>query len=422
MAGGLIDEIFIALGVKVDSKELDKFQKQLDKVINKTRRTGKENKGGKGIDALDKGFHVINGILPKTDKNFNKIVGILGKTGAIAGGITASIFGIASAIIAVTGAIDAMTLSLAKNNQFYNTFQRRTGMSAYDISGLATSASFLDMNLSEAQAVSELQGLQSRLTKLSITGEGAMPFQLAGINPIGMNSDDLMKSLNIRMQGLTAPQQAYLADQLGVSSLLPMLQLTSDKYDELIEKNKKFSLTDEQLSQLMEYGTELKMIQKQWDIIGKTFTLKVAKPFINFSKAVANFSEQLMNIITSIFTIVKNLLTPLQPLIDGVRLIGAIIRDSWVQLEDLLAFLSGSMPSYLGQVTGYNSFNDMMKDQHPLLNKLLNLSGVNPYNNDNSNQNNTQTNYFNFYNPLDPKGAVNLGKELAYYFVNKGRA
>lgn len=217
-----LGELFIELGVFADTKELEGFEKKLKKVSDKIDDTTKKN---------------------------DKLTNSISKT---ISGIVA--FG--TAVIAAAVTMNKLTNDLVKSNQAMldltrttdialNTFQKWNGVGKL---------------FGVENAAQQLAGLNERLFELKLTGQGARGFQLAGINPAGMDANGVLEQLRSRVAGMDDTTASYLLSQMGLDpKMLYLLRMGKGEFEELGRIVKRYQLTEKQRFDIQKMNIEIQI-------------------------------------------------------------------------------------------------------------------------------------------------------------------
>lgn len=206
---GLIDEIFVKLGFKVEDKEL----KNADKNIKST----------------------------------------LASLRTLALGVSAAVI-----------ALDRMATSLARNNQSFINFTRQTGLAINQLNKVAGAGMLADFNFNPEKAISGLQAIQSNLAAISIGQGNIAPYQILGINPLGKDATQILEDLRVALRGVDDAMATNLIQQMGLSpEFLSILRMTRSEFEDLSATARQFMLNDEERSQMATYAIELRKIHMQ---------------------------------------------------------------------------------------------------------------------------------------------------------------
>lgn len=277
-----LGDFFINIATKGDTKELDKAIAKMEKAQSKEKAKvqfkEKILKINKLIEKATKAEEVerLKGIKTQIRDNYvNKIKldrlkdqskALKEQHAQWAGmvkGVSLFVTGITTAIIAM----DRLGNSVLRTNQLYTNFSRQTGISIGNLNKMAGVAKLSGMNLPVEQVAGDLNSLQQKIFRLGLTGEGSAIFAQLGMNPLGMNSDQFITSLRQRIKGLSEVQKSYILDELGLSrEWLNVLELSDDKYNNLIKQSSKLQLSDRERKQLAEYTLVQQKNNMRWEL------------------------------------------------------------------------------------------------------------------------------------------------------------
>lgn len=139
------------------------------------------------------------------------------------------VLGIASAFVGVTVAIDKLVMKLAQANQMYINFQRQTGMSMRSAMGISSAMAGLDVTMSSEDIMQNMQSLQSSLVGIRFGMGNIAPYQIAGINPWGLNAANMIDVLRKQLKQFAPEYRTFLLQQMGLDPRLGALVDLSDK-------------------------------------------------------------------------------------------------------------------------------------------------------------------------------------------------
>lgn len=230
MAGGLIDEIFIALGFKVDDKQL----KNADKNVKSTM---------------------------------------------------ASIRNMALATAGAVLALDRMANSLAKMNQQFVNFNRQTGLSINNLNRIAGAAMMSDYNFTPEQAMQGLQSLESNLAQIRLGQGNIAPFQILGISPVGKDATQIIEDLRVAIKGIDDMTAVNLIQQMGLSpEFISLLRMTREEMDAFSAQANQYMLNEEQRQALHKYSMELKLVHMEMGYLKDKALIAIMPHLVNFLK------------------------------------------------------------------------------------------------------------------------------------------
>lgn len=235
----LVDELFIALGFKVDDKDVK-----------------------------------------KADNSLKSIIGTAGK--------------VATAVVAATVALDRMANSLARNNQEFINFNRQTGLSLDKMQSIATAGMLVDYNFDPSTAMSSLQALESNLAQIRL-GEGNIaPFQILGISPVGKDATQIIDDLREAIKGIDDMTAVNLIQQMGLSpQFISILRMSKEEMNGL---NKELMLTPEERTALQQYSMELRKIHMEFALLKDRALIAIMPALNKFLDGLAAMAEVLLKI------------------------------------------------------------------------------------------------------------------------------
>lgn len=364
--GGMLDEIFIKMGVKVDSKELEKLNKQFEKTVKSAANVAKNSKGGKSLDGLMKGLKQFNSLIPKGGGELGRFANGLSKVAGLAGGAAgavglavAGVVALGGVVVATTVKLDKMVMSLAKANQFYLNFAQQTNTGIGTLNKYAGVAMLSNMNMSAEQVANSLQTIDSKLAEIRLTGQGAAEFQMLGISPWGKNSGDIIEDLRGKIAGLDNATASNLIQKMGLTpEWLGILRMSSDEFESLSKTAKEFQLSALDQKTINKYGLEFKKLSLQWQYFGNQILIKSMPALLKITKALSNFSIQLEHIVAAVWKLAQGKAI-FEGLGEGIKPFAGFLREIWLILEDFAVWLLGGK-SVIG--LGFEGFKMLMSD------------------------------------------------------------
>ena len=235
-----LGELFIELGTKGNTKELEKTLKQLKEAEKKTAAQIKLNKDlAKATSdeekALIKKNYAQKQEIASTEKVINKskernktiLAGIKGFTRLI------------GAISLAIGVMDRFANASAKTNQSILTLSQTSGVDVNTINKYASAARNLNYNVSRETVAQTFQSLSQKLFNMSIGEEEGIVKGLSllqsfggkGFNPIGKSPEQVLEDLRAGITSLTDFQAGQVLSQFGIGpELLPMLRMSSQEF------------------------------------------------------------------------------------------------------------------------------------------------------------------------------------------------
>lgn len=387
----LVDELFIALGFKVDDKDVK-----------------------------------------KTDNSLKSIISTAGK--------------VATAVVAATVALDRMANSLARNNQEFINFNRQTGLSLDKMQSIATAGMLVDYNFDPSTAMSSLQALESNLAQIRL-GEGNIaPFQILGISPVGKDATQIIDDLREAIKGIDDMTAVNLIQQMGLSpQFISILRMSKEEMNGL---NKELMLTPEERTALQQYSMELRKIHMEFALLKDRALIAIMPALNKFLDGLAAISEMFLNIgkglqnvwnwlgkfKIGVAALALAILTYFNPVIGVLTAVYLILEDIAVWATGGKSFLGttfdiiGDKLKSVGDFfnnmgSGLASFWDSFTRNMPKLNPQLafNMSANTP-NMGNLNNTNTvnQTNYFNSTGAM-PENLAAQTADLAFAYMQIDR-
>ena len=372
--GGMLDEIFIKMGVKVDSKELEKLNKQFEKTVKSAANVAKNSKGGKSLDGLMKGLKQFNSLIPKGGGELGRFANGLSKVAGLAGGAAgavglavAGVVALGGVVVATTVKLDKMVMSLAKANQFYLNFAQQTNTGIGTLNKYAGVAMLSNMNMSAEQVANSLQTIDSKLAEIRLTGQGAAEFQMLGISPWGKNSGDIIEDLRGKIAGLDNATASNLIQKMGLTpEWLGILRMSSDEFQKLTQSAREFQLNQSQLKEMNALGLEIRQMQMRLEYLKQRILIAIGPLLIKMTKPLAKFVEQLDHIVeasTKGLSVISQIPDKFKAIGESLKIIMAVanplitvVRALWLVLEDFAVFALGGNSVIGDAINGIKDF------------------------------------------------------------------
>ena len=268
----------------------------------------------------------------KIFKSQNKINGLIAKGVLQTMGLTGAFIATTSAVIGTAVAIDKMVMSLSRANQLYTNFQRQTGMSMRSAIGVSGAMANLDVTMSPEDVMKNMQSLQSSLVGIQFGMGNIAPYQIAGINPWGMNASNMIDSMRKQMRGLAPQYRTFLLQQMGLDPRLgALIDLSDTEYLKYKQEALELYLSPADRKAIQNLAPDWNKVNLRFTKVWERITLMLSKDFIGLAEVLVGLFEILTDILQAFNTIVR-------PLLDILTL---ILRPIYLLLDDLVGFLIG---------------------------------------------------------------------------------
>lgn len=340
MAGGLIDELFVSIGFKIDSTQLEQTEKNINKWLRKLSL---------GFEILGKSLNNFKPFLKISDFLEDLAVNKADKVSKFQEGFEAvlmvlapvaqGIIAVGAAVATTTFIIDRMTMSMLKNNQAFINFQRQTGLSMGKAGNIAQAGMLSDVNMNPETALQSLENVQSNLVGIGF-GEGNLkPFQMMGIQTWGQDALDIFDQLRDKIKGLDNATATYMLNQMGISAeLLPVLRMSTEEVAEM----RSLMLDESSRKRLQELSTELRKVHMGYQLFKDKMLLAMLPYLIEFERAWLNISKAFAPSLKILGDLVKNIGYPLLKILHVLTMALAGLTYLFVEPLDLLNdFLEG---------------------------------------------------------------------------------
>lgn len=375
-----IGELFIQLGVKGDTKELDKSIKQMEEAQKKNKELLKYRQDlAKATTQSEKALIKKNFADKIQLENLKKQSATINQQNANWVGLAKGVLGFITAATLAYKAMDRLITSFASANQQMITFQRTTGLSFASLNKYASANAAVNFNSSIEGTAQTMSRLASNLFDIRMGRGDISPYQeLAFVggkafNPMGMSVEQVIESVREAIKGVDDLQATNIIQRMGFApDDLLMLRMSREEF----EKINDLFLSPEQREAMNKYALELKKINLQFQKTGQSILIDFAEPFIKLSriieriwnaiyktiikpivlgfkiiaesiKGIVKFSQDLTRALANTFEILKPIL--------------AVFRGIYLIFQDIATYFSGG-ESYFGDfIEGISKAADMFK-------------------------------------------------------------
>lgn len=369
-----LGELFIQLGVKGSTKELDKTIIQMDTAEKKTALLIKYRKDLAKASTKEEKALIKKNFAQKIELlNLRKQkTGIEATSKALMGTIK-SIGAFIGSVSLAWHAIDRMVNSLAVANSRMIAFQRQTGISFASLNKYASASASVNFNATPEQMANTMQSLASNLYDIRMGRGDISPYQeLAFVggkpfNPMGMNVEQLIESVREAIKGVDDVQATNIITRMGFSpDDLLMLRMTREE----LEKVQGLFLTAQEREQMNTYSLQLKKMQLQIQLVAQRLTLTLMPAFLKITNKIKDLNEVWSKVVTDFANFVSNIPNIERAIsVIGIALMGllAITRPLWagfmaiyLVLEDLAYWYAGK-GSLFGDIFGQKGSEEFDK-------------------------------------------------------------
>jgi len=362
-----LGELFVYIKTKGNTDKLDEAQRKLEKAQKTTEKGIKQNK--KDVKANNDVAKSINGIANAVKslsgglKGSGGAISALGALGGAAGATVVAVGALVTGVALAYSAIDRMVTSLAQANQQMITFQRTTGVSLSSLNKYATANAAVNANSSIEGTAQSMQRLANNLWDIQMGRGDISPYQeLAFVggkafNPMGMSVEQVIENVREAIKGVDDLQATNIIQRMGFApDDLLMLRMSREEFEKLND----LFLSPQKREEMYKYGLELKKIKLEFQKVGQSITINLAKPFITTITVVKKLSEFIYkaiikpiqlgfktigSLISNSVNLVKSLTKAfletfeiLKPIFSILKMIGEAI---WLPIEDVLTYLTG---------------------------------------------------------------------------------
>ena len=303
-----IGELFVELGVVGDVKPLEKAigtmkeaVKQIDNEIKANQRLlkylqdiknarnasekalikqnfAKEIQKQKMLDEIDSNQKAVDG----KKELASKIAGVVKDVGLFVGALTGAAV-----------ALNNLTNSLVESNQAMLDLTRTTDIAQSTFQKWGGIGKMLGVENADQQ----LASLNQRLFDLMLTGEGARGFQLAGINPMGQDAEDVLEQLRARVSRMNDTTATYLLQQMGLDpKMLYLLRIGRKEFEALGRTIDKYRLSDDQTKEIQRMNIQLQIAGIKLRYLKDRALLELMPYWVKLVQSFARVAEMLAKV------------------------------------------------------------------------------------------------------------------------------
>lgn len=376
-----IGELFIQLGVKGDTKELDKSIKQMEEAQKRSKDILKYRQElAKATTQSEKALVKKNFADKIQLENLKKQSASIKQQNANWVGLAKGILGFIGAAALAYKAMDRLITSFASANQQMITFQRTTGLSFQSLNKYASANAAVNFNSSIEGTAQTMSSLASNLYDIRMGRGDISPYQeLAFVggkafNPMGMSVEQLIENVREAIKGVDDVQATNIIQRMGFSpDDLLMLRMSREEF----EKINDLFLSPKQREEMNRYALELKKVKLGFEKTSQSVLIDFAEPFIKLSKIIERIWNGIYKVIIkpimlgfkiiseTIKGIVKfsqDLIKSLANAFEILKPILAIFRAIYLIFQDIATYFAGG-ESYFGDfIEGISQAADKVKD------------------------------------------------------------
>lgn len=336
-----IADFFIEIKAKGDLKELEMIAKAQKAIKERTKSSIAIAKVR--IQELKKETAEINAqskLQAKQAKEEAKRPKNLKQAIMYALGLKSAFMGMAASIITTAVVLDRMIIKLAQANQLYTNFQRQTGLPMRSAMGVAGAMANLDVSMTPEQIMQNMQSLQSNLIGVQFGMGNIAPYQMAGINPFGLNPENMLDVIRRQMKGFAPAYRTFLLQQMGLDPRLgALIDLSDTEYLKYKQEALELYLSPADRKAIQELAPEWNKVNlkfaKAWD---KTLLI-----LMQDFKELATGIGRVVDIISKVLEVFN---TILQPFLD---ILTFVLKPLYYLLDDIAVWLLGGR-SVIGDI------------------------------------------------------------------------
>lgn len=262
----------------------------------------------------------------------NRINLLIGKGILQTMGLTGAFMAATTAIIGTAVAIDKMVTKLAQANQLYTNFQRQTGLSMGRAIGVSGAMANLDVNMTPQDIMQNMQNLQNNLVGVQFGMGNIAPYQMAGINPWGTNSANMIDVLRKQLKQFAPEYRTFLLQQMGLDARLgALIDLSDTDYLKYKKEALELYLSPADRKTIQELAPEWNKVNLKFTKMWETTSLLLMKDFTELASSIGHLIDVLTRILEIVNTIFK-------PILDILTL---FLKPLYFLLDDIVVALLG---------------------------------------------------------------------------------
>ena len=247
-------------------------------------------------------------------------------------GLNKAFVGIAGSVLLTAVALDKMVTKLAQANQLYTNFQRQTGMPMGRAMGVAGAMANLDVTMNPQEIMQNMQNLQSNLIGVQFGMGNIAPYQMAGINPFGINSANMMDVIRKQLKGFAPAYRTFLLQQMGLDARLgALINLSDTEYLKYKQEALELYLSPEDRKTIQELAPEWNKVNLKFAKLWDRTTLLLMKDFAGLAQVIGHLVDVAIRIQEVAHAIFK-------PLLDILTL---FLKPLYYLLDDIVIALLG---------------------------------------------------------------------------------
>ena len=280
--------------------KVEQLKKETAEVINRGKAEDREFKiQQKNVKEEAKKPKTLKEYLTAQGKIFsqqNKMNGLLAKGVLQTMGLTGAAIGLAAAFVAICVQIDKMVTKLGQANQLYTNFQRQTGMPINNALGVSGAMANLDVTMSPEDVMRNMQQLQSNLVSIQFGMGNIAPYQMAGINPWGINSANMLDVIRRQMKGFAPAYRTFLLQQMGLDPRLgALIDLSDAEYLKYKEESLQLYLSPEDRKAIQNLAPEWNKVNLKFSKAWDRFVLILSRDFVGLANILADLFNTLVD-------------------------------------------------------------------------------------------------------------------------------
>ena len=256
---GAVGELFIQLGFKGDTKGLKDFKKKVEGVAESMKNAVEKSKL----------------FASKAGKIFRGVLGLV------------------SIVSTAIKAFGRFSQSLIDSNKELSNLARTSNISYETFSTWNNLGKVMGVD----NASQELANLEEKLYNLKMTGEGWEGFAFAGIDPRGLDAEEVMERLRDKVADMDDVAASQMLKKIGIDpKMLHLLKMTRGEFEEYTRTLKKYQLTAEQSAQMQEMNAQLELCKIKFNSLKDKAILAIMPHFVKLMQSLARVAVFLVNV------------------------------------------------------------------------------------------------------------------------------
>ena len=229
-------------------------------------------------------------------------------------------------------ALDKVVTKLVQANQLYANFQRQTGLPLRGALGVSGAMANLDVTMTPQDIMQNMQNLQNSLIGVQFGMGNIAPYQMAGINPFGLNPENMLDVIRRQMKGFAPAYRTFLLQQMGLDPRLgALIDLSDTEYLKYKQEALELYLSPQDRKTIQELAPE-------WNKVNLKFSKAWDKTVLLLMQDFQGLATEIGHVIDVIYRLIEITNTVLKPILD---ILNMVLKPLYYLLDDIVVWLLG---------------------------------------------------------------------------------